>query len=61
MKQTKELMKVRENAYAIKHIKNPSKEMQLAAVQENGHAIEYIENPSDKIRLAATNNYYGTP
>ena len=48
-----DLEKVRQNGYAIMHIKNPSMEMQLEAVRQNWRAIRYIENPSEEIRMIA--------
>ena len=39
----------------IKHIKNPPKEIQLAAVNQDGFSIGYIRNPSIEIQLAAVN------
>ena len=34
---------------AIKYIKNPSEEVQLAAVKKNGSAIRFIKNPSEVV------------
>ena len=48
-----DLEKVRLNGYAIRYIKNPSLEIQLAAVQQNGYAIKYIENPFEEVQLEA--------
>ena len=47
------LEKVQQDGYAIKDIKKPSKEVQLAAVQQNGCSIQYIENPSKEVQLEA--------
>ena len=41
-----DLEKVQRNWYAIRHIKNPSMEVQLAAVRQYERAIYYIKNPS---------------
>ena len=37
----------------IKHIKNPSEAVCLAAVKQNGWAIQYIDEPSEAVCLAA--------
>ena len=37
----------------IRHLKNPTEEMKLAAVRRTSSAIEHIENPSDAVRQAA--------
>ena len=37
----------------IKFIKNPDKEVQLAAVKEDGNSIQYIKNPDKEIQLEA--------
>ena len=44
---------VQQDGWAIRHIKNPSIEVQLAAVQQNGHAIKYITNPSTEVSICA--------
>ena len=48
-----DLEKVQRNWYAIRHIKNPSMEVQLAAIRQNGDAIRSIKNPSEEIKLIA--------
>ena len=37
----------------IKFIKNPDKEVQLAAVKEDGNSIQYIKNPDKEVQLEA--------
>ena len=48
-----DLEKVRNDPYVIRHIKNPSLEVQLAAVRQDGYAIMYIKNPSEKVQIVA--------
>jgi hypothetical protein len=48
-----QLEAVKQNGYAIIHIKNPSEAVQLEAVMENGHAIQFIDSPSEEVQLAA--------
>lgn len=47
---------VMKNGMAIRNIKNPSLEVQLAAVGDMGSAIQHIKNPSEEVQLAAINN-----
>ena len=47
------LSAVKDNAYAIAHIKNPSEEVQLAAVTKSVFSIQYIDHPSETVQLAA--------
>jgi len=42
------------NGYAIRFIKNPSEEVQLAAVKESCWSIEYIKNPTEKVKALHT-------
>jgi len=48
---------------AIKYIKNPSEEVQLAAVMQGGdsygYPFRYIKNPTEKVQLAAIAAPYG--
>ena len=44
MTKKEQLDAVQYDGNAIRHIKNPSEEVQLAAVQQYGYAIKYIEN-----------------
>jgi len=39
----------------IKHIKNPTEEMQMLAVKADGRLIKDIKNPSEELQLAAIN------
>ena len=47
------LSSVRKYTNALYFIKNPSKQVQLAAVTRDGNAIEYIRNPSEEVQLTA--------
>ena len=47
------LAAVEQNGYAIRHIKNPSEEVQLAAVKKNGHIIRFIKETSELVNLEA--------
>ena len=51
------LSAVTQDGYAIRDIKNPSEQVQLAAVKQNGLAIEWIIKkgitPSEQVQLAA--------
>ena len=46
-----DLEKVQQNGYAIRFIKNPSMEIQLAAVQQDWRVIQFIKKPSEEIQL----------
>lgn len=45
--------KLQKDGNNIRHINNPSEELQLIAVKENGSAIQYINNPSEKVQMEA--------
>jgi len=51
-----DLLKVMKNGEAIKDIKNPTEEIQLAAVKQNGKVLEYITSPSEAVKIAAVSN-----
>ena len=52
-----QLLAVKQNCYAIRHIKKPNKRVQQLAVQRTGYAIKYIKNPSEEIqRIAVQKN-----
>ena len=38
---------------AVRHMKNPTPEIELAAVKQNGNVIKYIPNPTPETQLAA--------
>lgn len=42
-----------ENGKSIKHIGNPSEELQLIAVRDDGLALEYITNASEQVKQEA--------
>ena len=48
-----QLAAVRQNGYAIQHIRDPSEAVQLAAVRQNGYVIRFIQNPSEAVKLSA--------
>jgi hypothetical protein len=45
--------KIYDNSSLLVFVKNPDKDVQLAAVNQNGYAIKYIENPDKDVQLAA--------
>ena len=47
------LAAVKQDGYAIQHIKDSSDEMKLAAVKQSGFAIQFIKNPSEEMKFAA--------
>ncbi len=51
-----ELLKVMQDGFAIKDIKNPTKEIQLGAVTQDGMALQYIKNPSEEVKIAAVSS-----
>ena len=51
------IQKIKQDPFYIKHIKNPSEKVQLAAVRQYGSSISCIDNPSEKVQLAAINKY----
>ena len=51
-----DLLKVMKNGEAIKDIKEPTEEIQLAAVKQDGMAIEYIASPSEAVKIAAVSS-----
>ena len=57
----KQLVKVKQDGWAIQFIKNPSEEVQLAAVKQNGRAIYFILGkgiiPSIAVQRAAVLNH----
>ena len=48
-----QLEAVKQDGYAIRHIKNPSEVVKMAAVKQRGFAIRHIKNPSEAIKMAA--------
>jgi hypothetical protein len=56
----RQLKLVKEWAWNIEYISNPSEKVQLAAVnqKEDGYVIKYIKNPSEKVQLIAVKNLY---
>lgn len=40
----------------IKHLENPSEEVQLLAISNNPFAIKYIKNPTDTVKFEAIKN-----
>jgi len=46
-----QLAAVRQNGYAIQHIRDPSEAVQLAAVRQNAWLIGYIKSPSEMVKL----------
>ena len=49
----KQLKVVKQNAFAIEFINNPSEQIQLEAVKQYGWAIHCIKNPSEQVKLEA--------
>jgi DUF971 family protein len=47
--------KIYDNPKLIAFVKNPDKDVQLAAVKKTGYAIRNIENPDKDVQLAAVN------
>ena len=50
-----QLEAVKQNGYAIQHIKNPSEAVQMASVKQNGNAIKYIKNLSEAVKKLVAN------
>ena len=48
-----DLQKVRLDGYAIRHIKNQTPEVCLAAIRQVGYAIKYIKNQTPELCLVA--------
>ena len=46
-----QLIAVRQNGNAIRHIDRPVLEVQLAAIKEDEQSIEFIDDPSEKVQL----------
>lgn len=44
---------LRENAFTIRYIKNPTEEILLETVRQDGNAIQFIKNPSEQVQLEA--------
>jgi len=51
-----QLKAVKQSAYFIQFITNPSEKVQLEAVKNSGYAIQYITNPSEGVQLEAVRN-----
>jgi DNA ligase (NAD+) len=44
---------IKDDSFAIQHIKNPSEKVQLAAVKQDNLSIKHIKNPTAETRLTA--------
>lgn len=56
----RQIIAVKEKFDALKKIKNPTEEVQLASVSTHGDSIQYIKNPSETVQLAAVKKYGGS-
>lgn len=52
---------VKNNAYNIQFIKNPSEAVQLQAVMKNDLAIKHIDNQFESVKLFCANNIFCMP
>ena len=56
MTEEEQIEYVQEKYYNIKHINNPSLNVQLAAVKRNAWVIQFIDNPSLEVQLLVVKN-----
>lgn len=52
-----QLRRVKQDAFNIRFIKNPTEKVQLEAVNENVKVARFIDNPTEKVQLVVINEH----